>query len=71
MRDHVDNSKNGVDRRTQIVPGSYHFRFSQFMPWMTVKVFLESVAKPNTCVKIAGFQLDADKLFKLGYWKSA
>lgn len=68
MSDHV----KAIDKYTTtgIAPGSYRFRFSQFLPWMNVKVFLSSVTETNTCVKIAGLQLDAQKFFKLGYWKS-
>ncbi len=67
MSDHV---KNPTQSTVKITPGNYRFRFIHFMPWMTVKVFLLSVTETNTCVKIAGLQLDANKLFRLGYWKS-
>ncbi|TQV88204.1 hypothetical protein [Aliikangiella coralliicola] len=54
-----------------ITPGQYQYRLSQMLPWVHVRVFRESISnKEKLCVRLAGFEIDAQKLFQRGEWKA-
>lgn len=59
------------NRHTTITPGQYQFRPIQFLPWMNARVFIRSIAeKDKLSVRVAGVEMDADKVIKHGEWKA-
>lgn len=57
-------------QRLKISPGQYQFKPNAFLPWMNVRVFTQSITdKDKLCVRLAGVELDADKLIARGEWK--